>query len=181
MYKARLSVLPRTEVWLSWPNLAWIIINSFVLRNSRGGGWSTDGCWLASRDSGTITCKCDHLTNFAILMDTSGISSVSKTLFLNYHWDIKEALPQNLSNASYLFRNIGSRFNDGWEHVSQNAFSYCFVAFPLPLDTCIVSQPGFFVGPAGSQSDRSTLIGFRWSLWRISQHKSPPLHSLSTE
>ncbi|KAJ7360286.1 Adhesion G protein-coupled receptor L3 [Desmophyllum pertusum] len=43
--------------------------------NSKGGGWSTDGCWLASRKNGTATCECDHLTNFAVLMDTSGIST----------------------------------------------------------------------------------------------------------
>ena len=51
--------------------------NYLFFRNSRGGGWSTEGCWLASSENGTVTCECDHLTNFAILMDTSGISTVS--------------------------------------------------------------------------------------------------------
>ncbi|XP_078348608.1 uncharacterized protein LOC144633639 [Oculina patagonica] len=43
--------------------------------NSKGGGWSTDGCRLASRKNGTVTCECNHLTNFAVLMDRSGIST----------------------------------------------------------------------------------------------------------
>lgn len=43
--------------------------------NSRGGGWSKDGCKLASHKNDTVTCKCNHLTNFAVLMDPSGISS----------------------------------------------------------------------------------------------------------
>lgn len=43
--------------------------------NSRGGGWSKDGCELASHRNDTVTCECNHLTNFAVLMDPSGISS----------------------------------------------------------------------------------------------------------
>ena len=50
-------------------------------RNSKGGGWSTDGCRLASRDNSTVTCECDHLTNFAVLMDRTGTSSVSIVFF----------------------------------------------------------------------------------------------------
>lgn len=30
--------------------------------------WSTDGCEKIKEDNTTITCQCDHLTNFAILM-----------------------------------------------------------------------------------------------------------------
>ncbi|XP_067056620.1 adhesion G protein-coupled receptor L3-like isoform X5 [Acropora muricata] len=43
--------------------------------DSRGGGWSTDGCLLASSDNDTVRCECNHLTNFAVLVDTTGISS----------------------------------------------------------------------------------------------------------
>ena len=52
---------------------------SLNFSNEEGGGWSTDGCQLASPANGSVTCECDHLTNFAVLMDTTGISSVSKT------------------------------------------------------------------------------------------------------
>ena len=49
-----------------------------ILRNSVGGGWSTKGCRRSRYVDETVTCECDHLTNFAVLLDTSGISSVSK-------------------------------------------------------------------------------------------------------
>lgn len=54
--------------------------------NEEGGGWSTDGCQLVLRDNGSVTCECDHLTNFAVLMDTTGISSVSKTFLLTCYF-----------------------------------------------------------------------------------------------
>lgn len=38
---------------------------SFVSRR-----WETSGCWLVNQTAkGLVTCKCNHLTNFAILMD----------------------------------------------------------------------------------------------------------------
>ncbi|KAL4233865.1 hypothetical protein ACF0H5_008540 [Mactra antiquata] len=37
------------------------------------GTWTTDGCWLVShnKEDNTVTCHCNHLTNFAILMSPS--------------------------------------------------------------------------------------------------------------
>ena len=32
------------------------------------GDWAEDGCELESADSEGITCHCDHLTNFAVLV-----------------------------------------------------------------------------------------------------------------
>ena len=32
------------------------------------GNWTTDGCELTGNENGVITCACDHLTNFAILV-----------------------------------------------------------------------------------------------------------------
>jgi hypothetical protein len=33
--------------------------------------WVEDGCDLASREDGEVTCACNHLTNYAVLMETS--------------------------------------------------------------------------------------------------------------
>ena len=30
--------------------------------------WSTEGCQILEQDNSSVTCQCDHLTNFAILM-----------------------------------------------------------------------------------------------------------------
>ncbi|XP_072022727.1 uncharacterized protein [Amphiura filiformis] len=39
--------------------------------NERGGlgAWSTDGCQVSMSDSKHTTCECDHLTNFAVIVD----------------------------------------------------------------------------------------------------------------
>ncbi|XP_072032036.1 adhesion G-protein coupled receptor G7-like isoform X2 [Amphiura filiformis] len=36
------------------------------------GDWAENGCALMSAESGKITCHCNHLTNFAVLVDFSG-------------------------------------------------------------------------------------------------------------
>ncbi|XP_072032042.1 adhesion G-protein coupled receptor G2-like isoform X2 [Amphiura filiformis] len=36
------------------------------------GDWAEDGCELMSAESGKITCHCNHLTSFAVLLDFSG-------------------------------------------------------------------------------------------------------------
>ncbi|KAG5830381.1 hypothetical protein ANANG_G00309980 [Anguilla anguilla] len=35
------------------------------------GGWSSRGCALASRNATHVSCRCSHLTSFAVLMDVS--------------------------------------------------------------------------------------------------------------
>ncbi|KAL4232623.1 Latrophilin Cytoplasmic C-terminal region [Mactra antiquata] len=43
--------------------------------------WSTEGCKLTSYKGTHVTCSCNHLTNFAILMSPSGVSeSHTRTL-----------------------------------------------------------------------------------------------------
>jgi len=39
----------------------------FNTANSPGGSWATDGCWVANSNRTSTTCKCNHLTHFAIL------------------------------------------------------------------------------------------------------------------
>ena len=42
----------------------------FYCRDRRGGYWSTEGCVVVSEESSdhVTVCKCNHLTNFAVLM-----------------------------------------------------------------------------------------------------------------
>ena len=83
--RARISPCFSSETFqLKLLSLTRIALKKLCLNfsNEEGGGWSTDGCRLASRDNGSVTCECDHLTNFAVLMDMSGISTVSKSCFL---------------------------------------------------------------------------------------------------
>ncbi|KAI8519490.1 hypothetical protein Bbelb_027470 [Branchiostoma belcheri] len=36
------------------------------------GAWSTEGCAFVRMDNGRVVCECNHLTNFAVLMDIYG-------------------------------------------------------------------------------------------------------------
>ncbi|KAM4569520.1 cadherin EGF LAG seven-pass G-type receptor 1 isoform 2-T2 [Odontesthes bonariensis] len=38
---------------------------------SGGGGWSSKGCEVLNRNSSHISCQCNHMTSFAVLMDVS--------------------------------------------------------------------------------------------------------------
>ncbi|XP_061169878.1 adhesion G-protein coupled receptor G4-like [Saccostrea echinata] len=40
------------------------------------GGWSTKGCQKKEVKDGRVVCQCDHLTNFAILLDVKGQTDV---------------------------------------------------------------------------------------------------------
>lgn len=35
------------------------------------GGWSSRGCEVLNRNSSHISCQCNHMTSFAVLMDVS--------------------------------------------------------------------------------------------------------------
>ncbi|KAM8977104.1 adhesion G-protein coupled receptor G2 [Pelodytes ibericus] len=53
--------------------------------NGGQGGWSSDGCTVASITHNTTICKCNHLTSFAILMDVSKTTlSPEDTLILTF-------------------------------------------------------------------------------------------------
>lgn len=35
------------------------------------GGWSSKGCEVLNRNNSHISCQCNHMTSFAVLMDIS--------------------------------------------------------------------------------------------------------------
>lgn len=46
-------------------------IFALVIRVGGTGGWSSKGCELLNRNSSHISCQCNHMTSFAVLMDIS--------------------------------------------------------------------------------------------------------------
>ena len=56
-----------------------------------GGEWSQDGCQVVFSDEDRTVCQCDHLTNFAVLMDVAGTKVYLKYISIPYllpkHWD----------------------------------------------------------------------------------------------
>ncbi|XP_059552643.1 adhesion G protein-coupled receptor E5 [Myotis daubentonii] len=50
------------------PNSRQELICAFWKGNDSGGSWSTTGCKMLGRRNNSITCQCNHLSSFAILM-----------------------------------------------------------------------------------------------------------------
>ena len=52
------------------------------------GGWSNDGCYqsLDNSDDNNIVCKCNHLTNFAMLMVSAVYNNHHPTRTVIPHW-----------------------------------------------------------------------------------------------
>lgn len=42
--------------------------------------WSSDGCILNKSDADTVSCLCDHLTNFAVIVDVNGLFKESTVI-----------------------------------------------------------------------------------------------------
>ena len=47
------------------------MIYAWVCRSGGTGGWSSKGCEVLNRNSSHISCQCNHMTSFAVLMDVS--------------------------------------------------------------------------------------------------------------
>lgn len=51
-----------------------------VMRNA----WQQDGCQLVSTDTEETVCRCDHLTNFGVIMDINGILQENVSITKHY-------------------------------------------------------------------------------------------------
>lgn len=54
------------------------------LKFSGPGHWSQGGCHFVRSDKslGIVVCKCDHLTNFAVLMSPAGDVSINPQKYI---------------------------------------------------------------------------------------------------
>ncbi|XP_038064744.1 adhesion G protein-coupled receptor E5-like [Patiria miniata] len=60
--------------------------NEFAICSFRSGDdpiWYTDGCWVTSVAADDVTCSCDHLTHFAILLQVKEVRSYNHTFILS--------------------------------------------------------------------------------------------------
>ena len=46
--------------------------------------WQQDGCQLVSTDTEETVCRCDHLTNFGVIMDINGILQENVSITKHY-------------------------------------------------------------------------------------------------
>ena len=61
------------------------LINIYVFVNHRNvGTWSDRGCHVVEDKKKTVECACNHLTNFAILMQVKTFEVSLKNIFLFY-------------------------------------------------------------------------------------------------
>lgn len=64
---------PITNVRLVW-------LYTCVFRVGGTGGWSSKGCEVLNRNNSHISCQCNHMTSFAVLMDISKREVLLKTV-----------------------------------------------------------------------------------------------------
>eukprot|EP00058_Branchiostoma_floridae_P027783 XP_002613274.1 hypothetical protein BRAFLDRAFT_68239 [Branchiostoma floridae] len=57
-----------------------------VFWNVSTGNWSEEGCAMKKRNRTHTTCECDHLTSFAILVDTTGQQVVCDVIAIVLHY-----------------------------------------------------------------------------------------------
>lgn len=55
----------------------------FVFRSGGTGGWSSKGCEVLNRNNTHISCQCNHMTSFAVLMDISKREVALKTYLIS--------------------------------------------------------------------------------------------------
>lgn len=115
-------------IWYHSPpyNLSIVVLTAgYVSDIGFIGEWLQDGCWLISEDEGSIVCGCNHLTNFAILMDVSqtahnplslqiitwigcGISLVGLTLTITANLTIRYQVDVGFKGMLYSLRGDNS-------------------------------------------------------------------------
>ncbi|XP_034078588.1 adhesion G protein-coupled receptor F5-like [Gymnodraco acuticeps] len=88
---------------------------NFRLFDNRGG-WDSDGCQFVSDINDTVTCRCDHLTSFSILMST-GIPKEFKELL-----DIITYVGVGISLASLVICLIIEGYV--WKAITKNSTAF---------------------------------------------------------
>ncbi|XP_077409436.1 adhesion G-protein coupled receptor F1-like [Vanacampus margaritifer] len=109
------------------------------------GGWDDEGCELVGEDE-TVTCQCDHLTSFSILM--SPIDIISRLLdFISY-------IGVGISMASLVICLIIEAFI--LRKVSNNATSYLRHVSIVNIAVCLlIANIWFIVGASISEEPRN--------------------------
>lgn len=55
-----------------------------VCRIGGTGGWSSKGCEVLNRNNSHVSCQCNHMTSFAVLMDISKREVLPKTRLFSF-------------------------------------------------------------------------------------------------
>lgn len=58
-----------------------------VFRIEGTGGWSSKGCEVLNRNNSHISCQCNHMTSFAVLMDISKREVLPKRCLFSFLWN----------------------------------------------------------------------------------------------
>ena len=75
--------------WLKWSLIANLVTSieyiTSLIRSDitlSSGEWNTKGCGLISQEGSIVTCQCDHLTHFAVLLSPGVQVHKSACLFV---------------------------------------------------------------------------------------------------
>ena len=83
----------------------------YYCRSKLNGSWSSTGCSLVKRVNKEITCSCNHLTNFAVLMQVGG-KKVSEKACIYFGFSRFIPHTANLKYKSIFFFCLNERMKE---------------------------------------------------------------------
>ncbi|KAJ0027003.1 hypothetical protein NQD34_018003 [Periophthalmus magnuspinnatus] len=118
---------------------------NFTLFNNSRGGWDEEGCRVVNVNKDIVTCQCNHLTSFSVLMSTTFEFSEKEKLILVYITYIGVSI----SIASLIICLIIEAVV--WKKVRRPRVSYMrHVTIVNIAVSLLVADIWFIIGAAGS-------------------------------
>ena len=104
--------------------------------------WQHDGCQLVSADTEETVCRCDHLTNFGVIMDINGILQENVSTLILYNLPYYKTLFV-LTQVSNFFRQFSFKGLTVLMHSFKSAvvnMQFCFWEFEVERHTFFLSN-----------------------------------------
>ncbi|XP_041832370.1 adhesion G protein-coupled receptor F4-like isoform X2 [Melanotaenia boesemani] len=112
------------------------------------GGWDTEGCFLVFDENETVSCNCNHLTSFSILMSPN----IHKNLFLDYITYIGVGISMGFLVICVIIEGVI------WKKIRRNTTSYLrHVSIVNIAVSLLIADIWFIMGTAISEKNNTSV------------------------